>query len=475
MAHSKPEARRHGIAVSSGGCDQHTMNSVCHQGRQSERRPKIRSHVPALGMAWFLLLLGQGWAATHYASPTGGGNGSAPNAPFRIARFWDRAQSGDTLVLLDGVFTGADSMIAPSPGLSGRKGAPITVRAQNDGKVTIDGQGKHRTVALNRNDWFVLEGFNAHDSKATVVNISRSNHCIVRRVCGWNAADGNTNIFAAHYGEHNLFEDCAGWGIARKTYSCSQQGNYTTFRRCFGCWEGCHNVGPKMTFTLFYNSHRITAENCIATWDGRLMRESHAALGQDGKPFTKWKDGSGKPRYYTNFGVDQPYGCFGRDRIDSGPTKGPFVYGCIAYRLETQRVVNVAGLFSIGSKQAHDGWIENCAAIVEAGAERVRPFNLANVDGRNLTAVGGIDPQIRRGDVSNLLRATGDEGQAAWNRMFQKKPPETGAHIYYRYENGKLTNEPLWPWPMNARIKELTGVDVTATIFGLGETGSDSK
>ena len=61
-----------------------------------------------------------------------------------------------------------------------------------------------------------------------------------------------------------------------------------------------------MTFTLFYNSHHIMAENCIATWDARLMRENHSALGQDGKPFTAWKDGSGRPRHYTNFDAGQP-------------------------------------------------------------------------------------------------------------------------------------------------------------------------
>ena len=30
------------------------------------------------------------------------------------------------------------------------------------------------------------------------------------------------------------------------------------------------------------------------------------------------------------------------------------------------------------------------------------------------------------------------------------------------------TDKPLWPWPMNDRIKELKGIDVTATIQQLG-------
>ncbi|MBL7189221.1 MAG: hypothetical protein ISS70_23075 [Phycisphaerae bacterium] len=408
-------------------------------------------------------------AKTYYACPQGGGDGSSVESPFAVEDFWNEAQPGDTLILLDGLYTGPRSMVKPPENLSGTKDSPITVRALRDGKVTIDGKGVLQPISLYHNDWWVVEGIDACNSKSTVVSLSRSNHCIIRRMCGWNAADGNTNIFAAHYGEHNLFEDCAGWGIARKTFSCSQGGNYTTFRRCFGSWEGCHNVGPKMAFTLFYNSHHIAAENCIATWDGKLMRESYTVAGYDGKPFTQWKDGSGKPRHYSDYGVDQPYGCFGMDRIDRGPTKGPFVYGCIAYRLKSQRVVSTPGLFFMRCRQPHDGWFENCAALVEAGAADVRTFNLTNVDGRNLTAVGGLNPGFGKGDISNIFRGAGTEGPAAWRGMFRKETPERGAHLYYRYENGKLTDKPLWPWPMNDRIRELTGMDLTATISGLAQ------
>jgi hypothetical protein len=431
---------------------------------------KISSVYYALFVVFAAPPLGEASSATYYASPQGKGDGASADTPFAVSRFWKKSQPGDTLVLLDGVYTGPDPMINPPRGLHGTPAAPITIRAANDGQVTLDGQKWNNPVLLRENDWFVVEGINAHHAKATVVEVSRSNHCVIRRVCGWDAADGNTNVFAAHYGEYNLFEDCAGWGVARKTYCCSQGGNYTTFRRCFGVWEGSHLVGPKMAFTLFYNSHHITAENCIATWNGRLMREQHAALGQDGQPFTGWKDGSGKPRYYTNFGVDQPYGCFSADRIDSGPTKGPAVYGCIAYRLKSQRVVDVSGLFSFACPQPHDGWFENCAAIVEDGAVTTRPFRLSNADGRGLIAVGGNEPQIRQGDITNILVAAHDDrGRAAWKAVFQPQPPKQGAHIYYCYEDCKLTDKPLWPWPMNERIKQLAGIDVTATVFGLGE------
>lgn len=36
-----------------------------------------------------------------------------------------------------------------------------------------------------------------------------------------------------------------------------------------------------------------------------------------------------------------------------------------------------------------------------------------------------------------------------------------GAEVLYRYEDGVLTDVPLWPWPMEDRIFTETGVSVT--------------
>ena len=112
-------------------------------------------------------------ACDYYASPTGRGDGNSPDSPFRIQTFWRLAAPGKTLCLLDGTYTGADSMIAPSTqgapaGLSGSAtGADIkngicpnciTIRALNDGAVLIDGQFVRIPVRLASNSWFVVEG-----------------------------------------------------------------------------------------------------------------------------------------------------------------------------------------------------------------------------------------------------------------------------------------------------------------------------
>ena len=253
-----------------------------------------------LGTAWLILIQGGfDWltaatsspasTCTHYASPTGSGNGDSVTQPFRVPSFWAVARPGHTLCLLDGEYTGSASMIDPPQNLSGTASAPITIRALNDGKVTIDGQSVNNPVHLRRNNYFVLEGFNAHHGKSSVIELSSSNHNIVRRVAAWDAADGNTNIFGIHHGSHNLFEDVAGWGIARKIFSASQGGDYLTIRRAWGRWEGSHVVGPKMTYTLAYNNYNMTCENCIGTWSGERMKQTYVLLDYDGKPLDRHK------------------------------------------------------------------------------------------------------------------------------------------------------------------------------------------
>ena len=70
-----------------------------------------------------------GAACTHYASPSGTGNGSSSSQPFKIANFWAVAKAGTTLCLLDGAYTGSASMINPPQNMSGIPAAPITIRA----------------------------------------------------------------------------------------------------------------------------------------------------------------------------------------------------------------------------------------------------------------------------------------------------------------------------------------------------------
>jgi hypothetical protein len=410
-------------------------------------------------------------SCTHYASPTGTGNGSSASQPFKIANFWSVAQPGDTLCLLDGQYTGSASMINPPQNRSGTASAPITVTALNDGKVRINGEGSNIPVRLSYNNYFVIEGINASNSVASVVTLSNSNNNIIRRVAAWDAADGNHSVFGIHYGNYNLLEDVAGWGIARKIYESSQGGNYTTIRRAWGRWEGSHVVGPKMTYSLAYNNVNMIVENAIGTWSAERMKETYVLLDYYGKPWTG--NGAGT---YTNYGVDQPYGIFGVDAL-TGSDKNARnkLLGSIAYirgsdRFHPDQTVFVTKLDSME--------ITHTTAYIEPGTHtNKRPFALYNLQSsvgvnliaRNLTAIGGAGSYFG----SEWKRSAIAEGGLLSAVVNAFTATTSGANLCYRYQDGVLTTQALWPWPMNQRIIDATvqsgrgAVDVTATIENL--------
>jgi hypothetical protein len=406
-------------------------------------------------------------SCSHYAAPNGTGNGLSSSQPFKIADFWPAAKPGHTLCLLDGQYTGAASMINPPQYLSGTASGQITVRAANDGKVTINGQGKLFPVRLYRNNYFVLEGFNASNSVATVVGISESNYNIVRRVAAWDAADNNTNIFGIR-GQHNLLEDVAGWGVARKTFSSSQGGNYITIRRAWGRWEGSHVTGPKMTYTLAYNNYNMTCENCIGTWSGERMKQTYRLLGYDGKP---WTGGSGGT--YTNYAASSPYGIFATDGLAGNKNAQSKILGSIGYVKRNDRLNAPQVVFAT---QVDFVEISNTVAYIEPGAhpskKRFVLNNLStvaqNLTARNLTGVGGAGSYYG----SDWEKTAISEGSSL-SAVSNVYSSSIGANLCKRYENRVLTSKPLWPWPMNQRIinglieSGRAAVDVTKTIEGM--------
>ncbi len=424
-----------------------------------------------IALTWLLISANTASAAspcTHYASPSGHGSGVSTSQAFKIANFWPSARAGYTLCLMDGQYTGPVSMINPPAGLRGTASTPITIRALNDGKATINGQSFNFPVRLRDNDHFVLEGFNAHQSKGSVVELSRSNQNIVRRVAAWDAADNNTEVFGAHHGKYNLFEDVAGWGVARKTFQFSQGGDYTTVRRAWGRWEGSHVTGPKMTYTLAYNNYNMTCENCIGTWSGERMKQAYTLQNYSSKPHIR----SGSEVSLTDYSVDHAYGIFAVDGIRSDKDKHARakLLGSIAYvrgsdQFAPRHVVFVHDMDSIE--------LTDTVVYIEPNAHTLKKgFSLENLKGgavnliaRNLTGIGGSGSSYGSDWKRNFI-AEGPSRESVPNVFTSSR----AANVCYRYQDGVRTTEPLWPWPMNQRIIDAmiaSGrevVDVTKTI-----------
>lgn len=403
-------------------------------------------------------------ACTHYASPTGGGDGISEQSPYQIADFWKKASPGDTLCLLDGVYRGKSSMIDPpfqrdndvcTAGIRGTDAKPITVRANHDGKVEIDGESQRQPIRLNCTEYLTVQGLDAYASSGSVVSISYGNHNTIRRVVAWDARDINATVFGNHFGKNNLFEDVAGFGIARKILSCSQEGDDCTCRRCWLRWEGSTNVGPKMTMSMWYNNYRVLAENVIGTWDNGSMPQTYT-LQDNGVVYTG--EGAG---VYENGLVEKPYGVFSRDRYTDNRPALPHarIFGSIGYLVGPHRY-DPEGIFN-GLETADDVGIAHAVAFAQPGHyDDVAPFRLPkprppgtgqDLIATHLSSIGVKDDIINPAwQVSDLQHA--NQVSSLPDSIYTGG----GARLCYEFVDGVETTTPLWPWRMNARIYAAT-------------------
>jgi hypothetical protein len=423
----------------------------------------FKAGLAALVLLGIFTAKGQAQTCNYYAAQNGTGNGLSASSPFKIQDFWSRASAGKTLCLLDGTYSGYPNMIFPPQKLNGASGAPITVRALNDGKVTINGFFGNPPIQLYYNDWYVIQGVNACCSVATVVNLSHANHNVVRRVVAWDSTDGNYEIFGIHYSAYNLLEDIAAFGTARKTIQASQGGDHLTIRRAWARWDKSTVQGPKETFALAYNNYWLTCENCIGTWSGQGMPQTYTLKDYYGKSLG---------RTFTNYSVEQPQGIFTNDGEDGDKNAHLSLLGSLAYILPTDRF---AADYAVFVTRIDSVRIKDTLVYIAPFYSWKYPFTLAGFSGAtnltvdNVTSLGAgapsyIDARWRK--TNTLLGGLYAAGETAFTTT-------RGANLCFRYQDGALTSQPLWPWPMNQRIKDALvqagrpAVDVTATVQGI--------
>jgi hypothetical protein len=412
-----------------------------------------------------LLLIVEGFATnviacTFYASPSGGGNGLSPSAPFKIANFWAVAGPGKTLCLLDGQYTDSTSMIKPPQNLNGTSTQKITIKALNDGQVRINGQGARRPVELTNNDHFVLEGFDAHNSIGSVIKIGTgADNNIVRRVCAWDSASiegSGHEVLVWQNGSQgntgNVYEDVCGFGRGRKIFA-SISGHKVTYRRAWGMWE-TNQIGtsPESVFNMGYVHDDSLVENSIGTWRG--------TSGESKNPraiFTTMMHGTNH-RYY-----------------------GSIAYVLSSVLYQPGVLADTYDMSTANGGKNGVSFYKDVVIYSEQSSKRPILFRTCGAtagDCRadNITLIGGSPSSFNASwAVSNRVELDSIAKMNATGANPFQAGSGAGARVCKQYVNGTLTSTPLWPWPMNQRIIDAMKaagklpVDVTKTmeqIFG---------
>ncbi len=214
---------------------------------------------------------------TYYVSKSGSDSNSGKTLGTAWATFgraWRDLYPGQTLCIGDGTYT---ESIQPNV-RNGQPGQPITIKAINDGKVTIDGEGKRIPVRLGENwgangaigDWFVVEGIVARNGTLGNFRIEHGNNNVLRRISAYNAStDENSHAISIVWSDNNLVEDFIAAGTGRYMVDVfTSSGN--TIRRGFSMWQGwdgrhfCGVSWPNGDNVGVYNSSNTTVENVLA-------------------------------------------------------------------------------------------------------------------------------------------------------------------------------------------------------------------
>jgi hypothetical protein len=431
---------------------------------------------------------------TYYISPDGDDNLSGLTEGEGWATFnraWQDIYPGDTLILLDGIYY---QSLNPNK-RNGEPGKPITIKANNDGKVIIDGQNQRTPVKIGDTwpgpigDHFILEGIVARNSNHSVINIWGSNN-ILRRISAYDA-NTDTNSFGievAYRAHNNLIEDCIVAGSGRKMILI-YGGTYNTIRRCFTDWREWDGREDGATWPWgeninIYNASFNIVENsigygpvpyrsisiiancphCVAIENMVLGSIAiNAAMNDDGTPID-WGDTRPQPTEFTKMrdfenwpGQRSGFQLFGTGDLSDNLFQDIFAYGNAGLGLT----------FLQGDNQNNNNIRVNRATIINNG--------LDNPIGPWRAQYGGIDTDALLVELDKFDKIedsyiekifidwpsypSGERNTTSMNGE--------GARLTHRYVDGVLTDIPLWPWPMEERIQNELGISVTEMMTSL--------
>lgn len=402
--------------------------------------------------------------ATYYVGPGGlDGNPGTLTAPWgTFARAWRTLLPGDTLIVMDGTYY---ESLQPNV-RNGLPGKPITIKAQHDGKVVIDGQFKRRPVQLGDTwpgpigEWFVVDGIVAQNSSDSVWFI-RGDHNVLRRVSGYNAnPDTNDHIFLI-WANDNLIEDCLAGGTGRDAVII-YQGSRNTIRRCYTHWEDwrgaefCGVTWPNGNNIVIYNASDNRIENTIA--DGSAPGRGILIQANADNVSANNNSVLGSIAVLSGMTMDGALRQWLPPRPDNncGGTYGD-------YRRADLR----AGLAVWGQGTLSGNVWRDVLATVNAGLgfSSAKPFGIGVTDGiiDHATIVGnGLDAIADDGGKGANVKAAQLTPWTITNSLIGGTMYQgTGARLTSRYVDGLLTTSPLWPWPMDARAQAELGYSIT--------------
>jgi PKD repeat protein len=219
-------------------------------------------------------------AATYYISPSGNdtsGAGSFSNPWATVYKGCSSMSAGDTLVLKDGTYTGDNNMFTfgsaghyPPSGTSTSN--YTTIKAENPGGATIDGEGVRQPFNGHDSDFLIIDGIVFKNSNGSVWAMvgNSGNYCTYLKItrCGFcdansTAANPRCNNIEIRWGDYVLMEDCYTWGNGKYRFYVLDS-NRVILRRCVDRLDRGYGDGSLMGSFRLYGANNCILQNCIS-------------------------------------------------------------------------------------------------------------------------------------------------------------------------------------------------------------------
>jgi hypothetical protein len=222
------------------------------------------------------------FAATYYvdaAAANDSGTGSSTSPKKYINSGVSMMAAGDTLILRDGTYTGANNMMGDygTPRVylpSGSAGNFTTIKAEHVGQAIIDGQYSNTPFSMGSGptyrNYLHIDGIHFRRGNNTVFSVAGNRNWVSN--CGFEDgqaySDNNQTPIAYIAGDsaYNLIEDCWAWGKGRYGFYTSDPHSSGSTNNIFRRLVVRMDASPTnwMSSGLrFYSAHNGAMQNCI--------------------------------------------------------------------------------------------------------------------------------------------------------------------------------------------------------------------
>lgn len=483
----------------------------------------MRQFLKAVGLLVVLLALASPVHATiYYLSPTGNdaNAGTAGTIAWRtFAHAIPLLHPGDTLLLRDGTYTAAatgyPNITCGTNALAGSSGSPITLKAENERKAFLQGDGSTRPFQMHGCAYWTIEGLRLEDGDFPGASsgdepgsimvlkqtgpVPRNDHLIVRRnLLRYNNRYFNASAFSLLV-QNSLFEE-------NELYNFHRHG--------FQLFGGDNNV-----FRRNYANSRAWADipGGYASANGDMNTGDGAFIyyGSGSTANTIWEnnisEGNGEGyfnnAYYNDSDNEKVYG-----GISLHDTRGVMVFGGpsgqrAAGLLIQDYVAIGSGEFGFQIASARSSCV-NCTMLNSASAEGFLVYVIGGAPGDGVYSFAGqnllaLDSPGTGITVSGAIPTWTINSSNAFGNSTNYSPSSSGnytnklsiaagmgscylwvpdgapmkgagaggtdlaATILYRYQDGTLTTTPLWDTGTGA-------FPCGATVAGVNDTAGNS-